>query len=201
MCRYRLAGVPRLRQPRHAAELPRRLRHGSRKDHDGRRLGYRGALGIPALWGGIDDHFYGFLDTGLHPNVLNAYQALAIDEERKQFPPTLWTTADAPGQVVEQVWFSGVHCDVGGGYPTDDADNGTRLADIGLAWMLERAQLLGLQVDPGFAASYPATLKARYALNTFHNSRQGVFSIAEREPRAIPATSILASSVAVRCRA
>ena len=47
-----------------------------------------GSLGIPAAWGGIDAIQYGFLDTSLHPDVLDAYQALAIDEQRAQFPPT-----------------------------------------------------------------------------------------------------------------
>ena len=78
-----------------------------------------GSLGIPALFGGVDPLLYGFLDTSLHPDVLNACQALAIDERREQFPPTLWTPPSPPvaGQLLEQVWFSGVHCDVGGGYP------------------------------------------------------------------------------------
>lgn len=62
-----------------------------------------GSLGIPAAWGGIDTVQYGFLDTSLHPDVLNAYQALAIDEQRAQFPPTLWEGQFAAGQTVEQV--------------------------------------------------------------------------------------------------
>ncbi len=71
-----------------------------------------GSLGIPALFGGVAPLLYGFLDTSLNPKILNAYQALAIDERRGEFPPTLWTSP-SPGQTVEQVWFSGVHCDVG----------------------------------------------------------------------------------------
>jgi uncharacterized protein (DUF2235 family) len=64
-----------------------------------------GSLGIPSAFGGVDPIAYGFLDTSLHPDVLNAYQALAIDEMRAQFPPTLWTGQPAPGQTMEQVWF------------------------------------------------------------------------------------------------
>lgn len=45
-----------------------------------------GSLGIPALFGAVDPILYGFLDTSLHPDVLNAYQALAIDERRAEFP-------------------------------------------------------------------------------------------------------------------
>src|SRR6201999_3695911 len=39
-----------------------------------------GSLGIPAIFGGIDEGKFGFLDTGLHPDVKSAYQCLAIDE-------------------------------------------------------------------------------------------------------------------------
>jgi len=80
-----------------------------------------GSLGIPAIFGGIDESQFGFLDTSLHPDVLNAYQCLAIDEQRAQFPATVWDPlpATAPGQLpaqtLEQVWFSGCHGDVGGG--------------------------------------------------------------------------------------
>jgi uncharacterized protein (DUF2235 family) len=74
-----------------------------------------GSLGIPAIFGGVDENKYGFLDTALHPDVKAAYQCLAIDEVRAQFPATLWTSAPVTGQTLEQVWFSGCHGDVGGG--------------------------------------------------------------------------------------
>ena len=81
-----------------------------------------GALGIPvtglpvARW---LNRRWGFHDTDLSSHVDAAYQALAIDEQRGPFRPTLWTQQDhAPKtQVVQQVWFSGVHCDIGGGNP------------------------------------------------------------------------------------
>jgi len=95
-----------------------------------------GSLGIPAIFGGVDDKAYRFLDTGLHPDVKNAYQCLAVDEKRAQFPATLWTSAPAAGQVIEQVWFSGCHGDVGGGTAlAGGVDAGTRLCDITLGWM------------------------------------------------------------------
>jgi len=63
------------------------------------------------------EQLWGFHDTRLSPRVRFACQALAIDEERPAYEPTLWT-AD-PGarsdQVLEQVWFAGVHSEVGGG--------------------------------------------------------------------------------------
>src|SRR5206468_9165818 len=70
--------------------------------------------------------------------------ALAIDERRRPFTPTLWRRqADAPPeQALEQVWFAGVHSDVGGGY-RDPA-----LSEIPLLWIVDRARSCGLAFDP-----------------------------------------------------
>jgi uncharacterized protein (DUF2235 family) len=158
-----------------------------------------GSLGIPAIFGGINLAQYGFLDTNLHPDVLNAYQALAIDERRQQFPPTLWTPPMPPvaGQVLQQVWFSGVHCDVGGGYSDDDS-----LSDITFGWMLSNAVALGLQVDPTVSAQYCGpnypSLSAAYALGTLHDSWNVLWLFPKS--RTIAQTSTLGDSVAIRCQ-
>jgi uncharacterized protein (DUF2235 family) len=149
-----------------------------------------GSLGIPAIFGGVSPQIYGFLDTGLHPDVLNAYHALAIDERRAEFPATLWTGATNPNQTLEQVWFTGVHCDVGGGYP----EHG--LSDITLAWMLSKAVPLGLQVDPGVAAQYVA-LDAKHALDQLHESWEIFWGFPHRRP--IVDSSALSNSVQIRC--
>src|SRR5207244_12797238 len=90
---------------------------------------------------------YGFLETDLRINNDRAYHALAIDEHRKDFAPTLWTkTVEAgvasppprPLDHVEQRWFVGAHADVGGGY-----DNGL-LAQIPLKWLMKKAESHGL---------------------------------------------------------
>jgi hypothetical protein len=72
-----------------------------------------------------------------------AFQALAIDERRAPFEPTVWCKQpDAPpAQQLEQVWFPGVHSDVGGG--SED----TALSDITLQWIVERAEDYGLAFD------------------------------------------------------
>lgn len=106
-----------------------------------------GALGIPlgvSPLANLLDRRYQFHDTGLSNTVVAAFQAVAIDEKRGPFRPTLWKQqADAPpDQRVEQVWFAGVHCDVGGGYP-DHA-----LSDIPLLWMVDRARSCGLVFEP-----------------------------------------------------
>ncbi|MBV8863891.1 MAG: DUF2235 domain-containing protein [Acidobacteriaceae bacterium] len=154
-----------------------------------------GALGIPSFLGGVDPIHYGFLDTGLHPDVLNAYQALAIDEMRREFPPTLWTSPPAPGQNLEQVWFCGVHSDVGGGEP-DASDGGTALSDITLTWMIDKAIALGLQIDPGIAKQYALLLDSQYALNRLHTSWSPLCGIPKR--RSIDRTASVANSVLAR---
>lgn len=100
-----------------------------------------GALGIPLgglRW--IGQRLYDFHDTGLSEGIRFAYHALAIDEKRKSFVPSLWTRPKGRGtekgarrQTLEQVWFAGSHSNVGGGYP----DCG--LSDIAFLWMVDQA--------------------------------------------------------------
>jgi uncharacterized protein (DUF2235 family) len=157
-----------------------------------------GSLGIPAIFGGVDEKVYGFLDTGLHPNVKNAYHALAIDEKRAQFPATLWTSAPAPGQTIEQVWFSGCHGDVGGGIPSaGGVDAGTRLSDITFGWMLGKAQALGLVIDPAVAPQI-ALMPAKCALDAINESWKPVSG--PPHPRSIAPDARVGNSVAVRIR-
>lgn len=106
-----------------------------------------GALGVPlpdALE--INDPIVGFHDTSLCDVVEHAVHALAVDERRGPYMPTLWTeSGDAPLEArrsVLQVWFPGVHSDIGGGY----RDKG--IGDITLDFMLRQAARRGLVVDP-----------------------------------------------------
>ena len=82
-------------------------------------------------------------DLSLSESVENGYHALAIDDERLTFHPTLWDADVKPGQSVRQVWFCGMHTDVGGGY----AEQG--LSDIALRWMIDRAKEHGLRIYDG----------------------------------------------------
>ena len=74
------------------------------------------ALGAPGFLGQLlNKGKYRFHDVDLNPNIENAYHALALDERRKPFTPNLWQRpANWAGQI-EQAWFAGVHCNVGGG--------------------------------------------------------------------------------------
>ncbi|HEX6995268.1 MAG TPA: DUF2235 domain-containing protein [Gammaproteobacteria bacterium] len=95
-----------------------------------------GSLGIPGDLGRqLYLKPYYFYDVELSPLVDVGLHAIAIDEKRSAFAPTLWGSADGKphdGQIVEQVWFPGVHSNVGGSYP----DAG--LSDIALDWMVKR---------------------------------------------------------------
>ena len=63
-----------------------------------------------------------FQDFRLSKSVENAYHALAIDDERRTFHPVLWDAECEHDQTVEQVWFCGMHTDVGGGYEETGED-------------------------------------------------------------------------------
>ena len=83
-----------------------------------------------------------------NPDIEIGRHAIAIDERRAFFRTHLWRPAADPAQPrgprdLKQVWFPGVHSDVGGGYP--EAESG--LAKLALEWMLDEAEAAGLLVD------------------------------------------------------
>jgi uncharacterized protein (DUF2235 family) len=89
--------------------------------------------------------------TASNPDITIGRHAIAIDERRAFFRQNLWHPAPpSPTQPagggpkgLKQVWFAGVHCDVGGGYP--EAESG--LSKIALEWMLAEAYANGLLLD------------------------------------------------------
>jgi hypothetical protein len=99
------------------------------------------------------------LNTSPMPNCRHVYHALAMDERRATFFPTLFWKADGTRsgwtQTLEQVWFRGVHADVGGGYQE------TGLSDITLGWMLERAKRHKLAVKEGAIEALEPDVMAR----------------------------------------
>ena len=78
---------------------------------------------------------------------LNVRQALALDEQRAQFKPRLYgnengiyrTSTNKPASI-QQLWFRGSHCDVGGGY----AKGHTGISDRALCWLVSEAVQCGL---------------------------------------------------------
>ena len=82
--------------------------------------------------------------TSNNPDIQIGRHAIAIDERRAFFRSNLWHPTPTGGpKDIKQVWFPGVHCDVGGGYP--EADSG--LSKIALGWMLKEADPAGLVTD------------------------------------------------------
>jgi uncharacterized protein (DUF2235 family) len=113
-----------------------------------------GSLGIPRyiVMANTINRMHQFHDVSLSPMVEQARHAVAIDEHRVDFEPTLWEnlrelnlrrganpeSADAPYQ---QMWFPGGHGSVGGG--------GDRrgLSDPALEWIWDGARQAGLELD------------------------------------------------------
>jgi uncharacterized protein (DUF2235 family) len=149
-----------------------------------------GSLGVPSLIGGVDPVKYGFLDTRLSGSVKAAFHAISIDEQRKAFPPTLWVSDDVPGQILEQVWFSGCHSNVGGG--CDDSG----LSDITLKWMLTKAKDQGLEIDPTAWTKYQAIDAQANGLDAITESWSLLWGIPEH--RVVPSDAMVADSVGRR---
>lgn len=159
-----------------------------------------GALGIPVA--GLRrlnalDRRWQFHDTDLSTTVDAAFHAVSIDEQRKSFSPTLWQQQpDAQGQQLEQVWFAGAHCDVGGGY----AQSG--LSDLALLWMADRARACGLAFQPdAFPAISTPAERAEIVVRPdpfgeIHDSRRGPFRLLPRHHRPIGLTDPAHESVA-----
>jgi uncharacterized protein (DUF2235 family) len=110
------------------------------------------------------------------PIMQRACHALALDDERKTFRPVLWNEQDLRpehidkathirDEVITQVWFAGVHSDVGGGYAEE------HLSLVSLDWMMTQAEAVGLTFDP----EARKRLKAAMNLNgMLHDSRKGL---------------------------
>lgn len=87
---------------------------------------------------------HGFHDFNLSESVVNAYHALSIDDVRRDFHPVYLVPGSNKKGELKQVWFMGMHTDVGGGYEEKE------LSDIVLEWMTGYAVRHGLRiyVDP-----------------------------------------------------
>lgn len=117
-----------------------------------------GSLGVPALsrYGLLrkmvrklvdgSKYSHGFHDETLGAHIEHAYHAVAVDERRGAFAPSLWKNGAGPRANVEQVWFAGAHCNVGGGY----IDSG--LSDHAFMWMAVKAMKAGLTLDQRYLA-------------------------------------------------
>ncbi len=122
-----------------------------------------------------------------NPDIAIGRHAISIDERRAFFRPNLWRSADpskpSGPRDMKQVWFPGVHYDVGGGYPEKESG----LSKIPLEWMLREAEAAGLLIDQrrkdrvlgraggGFVPPDPR--------GCLHNSLTGFWPLAEFVPK------------------
>lgn len=124
-------------------------------------------------------------DLKLPEAVVAGYHAMAIDEKRNFFPILKWN----PSKKTRQVWFAGVHCDVGGGYQE------TGLSDIALQWM----------IDSVYAHDLPFKASAINKLNNnpngeLHNSYQGIWIPFGSKKRSIGKNDLVHQSVETRMK-
>jgi len=121
-----------------------------------------------------------FYDTKLSGCVENAFQALALDERRTSFSPAVWEKPQGNRTRLRQVWFPGVHSNIGGGY--DDQD----LANITLAWMLSQISPF-LDIYPDYILQQASENNAYYttrhkklrpwSFGKIENSMGGIYAI------------------------
>ena len=134
-------------------------------------------------------------DRRLGSIVERACHALAIDDERTTFHPVLWSERDETpakpdtagcrwvrDERLSQVWFAGMHANVGGGYPDDS------LAHVSLIWIMREASLCGLRLKEAPEADPDAARNARSAADKdgrLYDSRQGLGRYYRYGPRKI----------------
>jgi uncharacterized protein (DUF2235 family) len=124
--------------------------------------------------------------TARNPDIAIGRHALALDERRAFYIRNLWQfdpTQPAEGpHDIKEVWFAGVHCDVGGGYP--EAESG--LAKLAFDWMLREARQHGLLVDEAAMRrelGVDGQDKAKPEPNArMHNSMTWLWALAEFVP-------------------
>lgn len=147
-----------------------------------------GALGIPTRALAFMNEKDLFYDSELGSNVRVARHAVSIDERRGDFVPTLWTKKEAID--IKQVWFAGVHADVGGGYaPTE----GKLLSDIPLSWMASEADQCGLEFESHLYVKSRLDPAAAQ-----HRSYKGFYKVLGKQEREIPQDSVMHESVKKR---
>jgi uncharacterized protein (DUF2235 family) len=161
------------------------------------KIRFVGVWDTVAAYGGPITEITRAIDNWLYPLSMPNYQlnehvqcarhALALDDERDAFHPLLWDELHEQelidkGKVkprrLEQVWFTGMHADVGGGYPDES------LSYVSLLWMMEEAENAGLRTLKVVKDRIVA-LASSYG--PIHDSRAGVSAYYRYQPRKIAA--------------
>ncbi len=118
--------------------------------------------------------------TTSNPAVQTVRHAMAIDERRVFFRQEAWSYKPFPLTDAKQVWFAGVHSDIGGGYAIETS----QLASVALCWMLGEAIANGLKVDRArsLGEMRPPQGAAPDLTAPMHNSMEGAWFLAEWAP-------------------
>ena len=140
-----------------------------------------GARGVPVpFFGSVGEEKYLFHDLQPSSIVSHARHAISIDENRVDFDVSLWEfekEADRePSLDLEQVWFPGVHKDVGGGYPESG------LSDHAFRWVVTEAVDAGLTVEGHLTASIKPNARDKQ-----HNQYKGFYKVRKKYARTIRA--------------
>ncbi len=117
-----------------------------------RSIGIFDTVGSVIEWGRFGPRIRTHAFTRTNKSVKSVRHAVSIDERRTLYQPHLWSSGQeywggpfrpttSEQQDVKEVWFSGVHADIGGGYP----ERKSQLAKIPLHWMIEETRGLGLK--------------------------------------------------------
>lgn len=125
----------------------------------------------------------------LDPSVVRACHGLSLDDERTTFHPVLWNERNEAPQTnslkftkderISQIWFAGVHANVGGGYPDDS------LAQIPLYWIIQEAKACGLTFKPSNPDAIAEIKEAQDKDGRLYDSRSGFGSYYRYGPRRI----------------
>jgi hypothetical protein len=150
-----------------------------------------------SAYGGPRNALTRFVDNFVYPlsepsyrlsdHVRCARHALSLDDAREAFHPVLWdeiheaalvASGVVPNDRLQQVWFAGMHADVGGGYP----DEG--LSSVSLLWMLGEAEQAGLRT---LTAVTDQVLAKANSYGPIHDSRAGLGTYYRYQPRRLSA--------------
>ncbi|MEC5218223.1 uncharacterized protein (DUF2235 family) [Actimicrobium sp. GrIS 1.19] len=146
-----------------------------------------GAYGMPVdeLKWGISLLLWPMLtaDRKLSPQVERACHALSLDDQRQTFHPILFDESDERSsddgliqKRISQVWFAGVHSNVGGGYPED------KLSLVSFDWMVSQLVRTGVRMDTAALLSLGGD---RSAFARIYDSRAGLASYYRYGPRSL----------------
>ncbi|WP_294352108.1 DUF2235 domain-containing protein, partial [uncultured Sphingomonas sp.] len=180
--------IAAIRRPEHRYSLYRNRRP---------EISFVGVWDTVAAYGGpsveiiraIDNWFYALSmpNYTLNKRVRRARHALALDDQRDAFQPLVWDELAERDLVrrglvdedrLRQLWFTGMHADVGGGYPDES------LSYVSLLWMLEEARAAGLRTLDVITARHRALANSA---GPIHDSRAGIGSYYRYQPRRIDA--------------